>query len=140
MTCLFGFNVLWDNYQTGTLFAESQILNFYVGSSLYVLYAFAYALLGVWLHRTFFPKRTPKLATLFLVLLIILPFLFLMIFYFIFTQQMIDEDWVLPGMVINVGMVMANSNDDERNLHLMVHLGSALFLSLIHISEPTRPY
>ena len=77
MTCLFGFNVLWDNYQIGTFFDESQILTLYVGPSLFVLYAFAYALLGVWLHRTFFPKRTPKLATLFLVLLIILPFLFL---------------------------------------------------------------
>ena len=83
MTCLFGFNILWDNHQTGTFLDESQTLNFYVGSSLYALYAFAYALLGVWLHRTFFPKRTPKLATLFLVLLIILPF-FWKIIVFIF--------------------------------------------------------
>ena len=57
-----------------------------------------------------------------------------MIFYFIFTQKMIAEDWVLPGMVINVGMVMANSNDDERNLHLMVHLGSVLFMILVALA------
>ncbi len=134
MTCLFGFNILWDNHQRQNFLPETQVLYFYIGSSLYIFYAFAYALLGVWLHRTFFPKRTPKLATLFLVLLIILPFLFLMIFYFIFTQKMIAEDWVLPGMVINVGMVMANSNDDERNLHLMVHLGSVLFMILVALA------
>ncbi len=128
-----GFHLLWEQFQSQKFINQDLIPNLYLGSSLYVLYTFAYALLGVWLHRTFFPKRTPKLASLFLVLLVILPFLFLIIFYFIFTREMIEEDWVLPGLVINVGMAMANDDydDDERNLHLFVHLGSVLFLIMV---------
>ena len=123
------FNVLWNEFQASSLMRDfDDIYLPYVVPSIFVLYCFAYALLGLWLHRTLLPKKSPKLASLFFVLLLLLPFLFLIIVYFVFAQDMIDEDWVIPGMVPNVFMVMNNYPEEERNLGLWVHFVSAIFM------------
>ena len=123
------FNVLWNEFQTSLLIRDvDDLLLPYIAPSIFVLYCFAYALLGLWLQRTFLTKRTPKLASLFFILLMLLPFLFLIIVYFVFTQDMIDEDWVIPGMVPNVFMVMGNYPETDRNYGLWVHFASSIFM------------
>ena len=123
------FNVLWNEFQTSLLIRDvDDLLLPYIAPSIFVLYCFAYALLGLWLHRTFLPKKSPKLASLFFILLMLLPFLFLIIVYFVFTQDMIDEDWVIPGMVPNVFMVMGNYPETDRNYGLWVHFASSVFM------------
>ena len=126
---LLAFNVLWNEFQSSSLIRDvDDIYLPYVAPSIFVLYCFAYALLGLWLHRTFLPKKSPKLASLFFVLLLLLPFLFLIIVYFVFAQDMIDKDWVIPGMVPNVFMVMGNYPETDRNYGLWVHFASAIFM------------
>ena len=122
------YNVLWNDFQPSTFINAEDIPLIYLGPSLFVLYGFAYALMGLWLHRTFLAKRSPMLASLFFLLLIFLPFLFFIVIYFIFTQDMIDDDMVIPGIPLNVFMVMSIYNEEERNYGLWIHFGSAICL------------
>ena len=135
---MLGFHVLWNDFQSSTFFDYDELPLLYLGPSLFVLYSFAYALFGLWIHRTFLPKRSPMLASLFFTLLIVMPFLFFIIIYFILKQDMVDEDFLMPGIPLNVFMIMSVYDEHERNFGLWVHFGSAIFLIVVAMLFNTK--
>jgi len=49
-------------------------------------------------------------------------------------------DWVRPGIMLYGASPFADTSAEQLGLQAVMTLSSELILSLIHISEPTRPY
>jgi branched-subunit amino acid ABC-type transport system permease component len=123
---IFGiYNFLWIQYQTRSFFSGDLEL-IYLGTSLFILYAFAYALFSIWLQRRWLSRITPKLASLFFVLLTVLPYILIQILSLIVTQDDIDSDIPLPGVILDLFNIF--DHHSSYGDHLYYHLAAVLVM------------
>ena len=123
---IFGiYNYFWSLYQTRSFFSGDLGL-IYLGTSLFILYAFAYAHFSIWLQRRWLPRITPKLASLFFVLLVLIPYILVLILSLLVTQDMIDDDIPLPGVMLHLFVVFDHYPRYEE--HLYYHLAAVLVM------------
>jgi len=94
-------NFFWIQYQTRSFFSGDLEL-IYLGTSLFILYAFAYALISIWLQRKWLPRQTPKLACVFFFVLTVIPYILIQILSLIVTRDSIDSDIPLPGVMLHL--------------------------------------
>ena len=100
-------NFFWSQYLTRSFLGDEPEL-LYLGTSLFILYAFAYALISIWLQRKWLPRLTPKLASVFFILILVVPYIIILILSLLFTQDMIDGDIPLPGVMLHLFAVFDN--------------------------------
>ena len=118
-------NFFWSQYQTRSFFDDEFVL-LYLGTSLFILYAFAYALFSIWLQRKWLPRQTPKLACVFFFVLTVIPYILIQILSLIVTQDSIDSDIPLPGVILD----LFNTFDHYSRFgyHLYYHLAAVLVM------------
>jgi hypothetical protein len=99
-----------------TTFSPEELTGLRIISGAVLLYVFAYALLAVLLHRKVFPRRSPRLAGVFMVLLpalwALLPGIF---FFFINRLSWRSLQELQLGNVFN----LTNVDEAGRMKHLM---------------------
>jgi hypothetical protein len=103
---------------------------FLLASAAAVLYAFDYALTGLFLHRRFFGRRPPRLAGILAVLLpgawALAPIIF---FFFVDRLSMHVIERSQPGNIFNIFSVTDNA---QRVLHLEFALGWLLLMVVLN--------
>jgi hypothetical protein len=102
---------------------------FLVASLATVFYLFAYTLTGLFLHRKFCPKRSPKIAGLFVILIVAaVTFIPNVILFFANRFSLRSLQGLQPGSVFNVLMV----RNGEEVAHLLIAAGWLLFALLLN--------
>ena len=119
------YNFLWMQYQTHMgIFDDPELT--YLGTSLFILYAFAYALFSIWLQRRWLSRITPKLACLFFFVLTVIPYILIQIVSLIVTQDSIDRDIPLPGVILDLFNIFDHYS--RFGDHLYYHLAAVLVM------------
>jgi branched-subunit amino acid ABC-type transport system permease component len=127
-------NFFWSQYQTRSFFDDDFEL-LYLGASLFILYAFAYALFSIWLQRRWLSRITTKLACLFFFVLTVIPYILIQILSLIVTQDRIDSDIPLPGVILDLFNVFDHYSRYGDHLYyhfaaVLVMIGFGLLLNL----------
>ena len=118
-------NFFWSQYLTRSFFGDDFEL-LYLGSSLFILYAFAYALISIWLQRKWLSRITTKLACLFFFVLTVIPYILIQIVSLIVTQDSIDSDIPLPGVILDLFNIFDHYS--RYGYHLYYHLAAVLVM------------
>jgi hypothetical protein len=118
-------NFFWIQYQTRSFFSGDLEL-IYLGTSLFILYAFAYALISIWLQRKWLSRITTKLACLFFFVLTVIPYILIQIVSLIVTQDSIDSDIPLPGVILDLFNIFDHYS--RYGYHLYYHLAAVLVM------------
>ncbi|MDP7012305.1 MAG: hypothetical protein QF685_13120 [Verrucomicrobiota bacterium] len=118
-------NFFWSQYLTRSFLGNDPELT-YLGTSLFILYAFAYALFSIWLQRRWLSRITPKLACLFFFVLTVIPYILIQILSLIVTQDSIDSDIPLPGVILDLFKIFDHYS--RFGEHLYYHLAAVLVL------------
>lgn len=97
-----------------------------------ICYVFCYALVGLFLHRKLLPRRTPRLAGIFAVIVpaawAVIPVLF---FFFLNRLSTRDLEHIQLGNVFNIFVVRV---DDQKQEHLLFAAGWLCVMLILNLS------
>ena len=135
-----GFEYLWTHHPPAALLASGGRMSFLYNDSteIYlfyvtmIMYTFGYGLISKWIHGFFFPKRTPRLACVFFLVLVILPSLFVLLASVLLYNQ--PDSLTVPGIPLSIFSTTYSYSPGYLIDHFALHLAGAMGTVLIGLA------
>jgi hypothetical protein len=127
--------VLWKTLLSGigvTVMDKEEFDSTMITSAACICYVFCYALVGLFLHRKLLPKRSPRLAGIFAVIVpaawAVIPVLF---FFFLNRLSTRDLEHIQLGNIFNIFVVGVNAQKKE---HLVFAAGWLCVMLILNLT------